>query len=122
MLDLRNCKPGDKLRRRDGGEATYVRCLTGQPSFEHMVEWRCGAQDYMMHDGRTWSSGGPYPSDIVAIVNDPAPFRAAIEALETCSLSMLSDDLSPDEHHARDELINLCAALAEAHTEYHCPR
>lgn len=68
MIDLRNCKPEDKLISRGGKELTYVNFIEEEPIYPHMVSGRerLGSR---CHDGKFWADGSETDEDVVQIVS-----------------------------------------------------
>ena len=50
-VDLRNCKPGDKLLSRHGLILEYVRPLGENDYMDHQVRYPCGGWGSRTHDG-----------------------------------------------------------------------
>lgn len=68
MIDLRTCKPGDKLRLRNGAIATY-RC---EDQWPHVAIMEDESIFTCRHDGGVWSVNNQSEHDIIEIIGQPA--------------------------------------------------
>jgi len=71
MIDLRNCKPGDKLRSSQGEILTYVRPLPEDDYYDHEVQYANGSKGTRIHDGHVYRNPSrrlPEDHDIVEII------------------------------------------------------
>jgi hypothetical protein len=71
MVDLRTCKPGDKLLTKHGTVLTYVRPLPENDYYDHVIEYPNGAGGTRMHDGHVFRHDRrEEDEDIVEILGD----------------------------------------------------
>ena len=71
MVDLRNCKPGDKLKSKHGLILTYIRPLPEEYYYDHVVEYPNGSKGTRIHDGHVYRNPDkrlPEDHDIVEIL------------------------------------------------------
>jgi hypothetical protein len=71
MIDLRVCKPGDRLLSKHGWVLTYVGPLPEDNYYDHEVRYHDGSKGTRIHDGHVYrkeSSRLPEDHDIVAIL------------------------------------------------------
>ena len=54
MIDLRNCKKGDKLKTRHGNILTYVGEAREDDCYDHIVEYSDGFCGTRTHDGHVF--------------------------------------------------------------------
>jgi len=68
-IDLRTCKPGQKLRSRHGNYLTYVGCTKPGDFYHHVVRYADGSTGTRTHDGHVFfSARDPKDEDIVEII------------------------------------------------------
>ena len=70
-IDLRNCKPGQKLRSSQGWILTYVKPLEGGNYYDHEVQYHDGSYGTRIHDGHVYRNPDkrlPEDHDIVEIL------------------------------------------------------
>ena len=69
-VDLRQCKPGDKLLTKNGTIIEYVvRLQYGNPSYPHLLQYQCGTYGKRTDDGKVFaSSESVAEGDIVEIL------------------------------------------------------
>lgn len=71
MIDLRKCKPGDKLRSKHGEILTYIGPLPEDDYYDHEVLYANGAKGTRIHDGHVYRNPPrrlPEDHDIVEIL------------------------------------------------------
>lgn len=71
-IDLRICKPGQKLRSKHGMILTYVRPLEESNYYQHEVQYPSGAMGTRTHDGYVYKNPDkrlPQDHDIVEILD-----------------------------------------------------
>lgn len=66
-IDLSTCKPGDRLRLRNGMIATYVR-PTKTDTYPHIVRYPNGHEGSRLDDGRTFRFTSGSEVDVVEII------------------------------------------------------
>jgi hypothetical protein len=77
-IDLRKCKPGDKLQTSGLGVVTYERYTPSEP-FPHFIRYENNGCGSRLNNGRTWKDG-PHVGDITAILTSkskPKPKKPA---------------------------------------------
>lgn len=68
-VDLRKCKPGDKLQTRHGTVMEYVELETSNRSYPHIVKYPNGARGTRTDDGFVFRvNRHPDDEDIVEIM------------------------------------------------------
>ena len=72
MIDLRTCKPGDKLRSSHGSILTYVGPTEEGHEYDHYVQYRDGSLGTRTHDGHVFREKRmpEYDQDIVKILKE----------------------------------------------------
>jgi hypothetical protein len=69
MIDLRNCKPGDKLLSKHGLILEYLGPLDESDYYDHEVKYPDGSLGTRIHDGHTYRKNRlPEDEDIVEIL------------------------------------------------------
>lgn len=71
MIDLRSCKPGDKLKSKHGMILTYIAALPEDDYYDHLVEYPNGSKGTRINDGHVFKNEGsrlPEDHDIVEIL------------------------------------------------------
>lgn len=68
IVDLSTCKPGDKLRLRNGKTATFIKEEFSGCPYPYKVEHENGETDVYTRDGSIWRHDTSNPLDIVEII------------------------------------------------------
>lgn len=71
MIDLRNCKAGDKLRSKHGEILTYIGPLPVDDYYDHEVLYANGSRGTRCHDGHVYRNPSrrlPEDHDIMEII------------------------------------------------------
>jgi len=72
MIDLNNCKPGDKLLSVHGMVLTYIRKLPEGSYYDHEVEYPNGSRGTRINDGHVYRNVDkrlPIDHDIIQILD-----------------------------------------------------
>lgn len=66
-IDLSKCKVGQRVRLRNGEEATIKEIANGNSVYRFLIRWTGGEFDWVTSKGKCWRNCDS-PSDIVAIL------------------------------------------------------
>ena len=77
-FDMSLCKPGDKLKRRDGGKAVYVALSQIKKEYPHVIETEDSTGFYSYAQNGTWfmSEKDDSPADIIGFWPDEPEIKA----------------------------------------------
>lgn len=77
-IDLRNCRPGDKLLTRQNKVVEYVGPLPETHYYDHEVRYANGSIGTRCHDGFTYRNEDkrmPEDEDIIEVLPSDTPLR-----------------------------------------------
>ena len=83
-IDLRACKPGDKVFTRDGEEYTYVNDQSGFEKFPHLLKGEYHEQT-ATHNGLTQADQQPWDHDFIKIVRKETEMKIDLALYETAN-------------------------------------
>ena len=77
-FDMNQCKPGDKLKRRDGAKAVYVALSQIRKEYPHVIETEDSTGFYSYAQNGTWfmSEKDDSPADIIGFWPDEPEIKA----------------------------------------------